>query len=62
MAGKKTAEADVSASAFTREQILASKKYAHRRDLVGVLLKADKEYTLDQVDALINEFMERKVK
>lgn len=62
MAGKKTAETDVSVSAFTKEQILVSKKYAHRRDLVGVLLKDDKKYTLEQVDTLINEFMERKVK
>ena len=45
---------------FTKEQILASKKYSNRRDVLGVIL-ADKNYTLEQVDSLLEKFMKGKV-
>lgn len=47
---------------FSKEQILASKKYSSRRDVLGVILADGKEYTLEQVDSLLKRFMERKVK
>lgn len=47
---------------FTKEQILSSKKYQHRKDVVNVLLKDDQSYTSDEVDKLIDDFMKRKVK
>ena len=49
-------------SVFSKEQILASKKYANRRDVLGVILADGKEYTFEQVDSLLKRFMERKVK
>lgn len=47
---------------FTKEQILASKKYSNRRDVLGAILKDDKTYTLEQVDSLLEKFMKGKVK
>lgn len=47
---------------FTKEQILASKRYSTRRDVLGAILADDKEYTFEQVDSLLKRFMERKVK
>lgn len=50
------------ATTFTKEQILKSKKYATRRDLVNVLLEDGKNYSLKEVDKLIDSFMKREVK
>lgn len=46
---------------FTKEQILAAKKYADRRDALGAILADGKEYTLNEVDALLEKFMKGKV-
>jgi hypothetical protein len=45
---------------FTKQKVLTFKRYANRRDLLSVLLKDGKEYTIEQVDSLINEFMTKK--
>lgn len=47
---------------FSKEQILSSKRYRDKKDLVNVLLKNEKSYSLDQVDDLIDKFMKGKVK
>ncbi len=48
---------------FTKQKILTFKRYANRRDLLSVLLKDGEEYTTDQVDGLIENFMKKgKVK
>lgn len=59
MAKKKTDEATV--SAYSKEQILASKKYENRRDALGVVLKNGEKYTLEKVDSLLEKFMKGKV-
>lgn len=46
---------------YTKEQLLASTKYANRRDLISALLENGKTYTLDKVDGLIKDFMKGKV-
>lgn len=46
---------------FSKERILGSKKYEYRRDVLGVLLDDDKEYTFDEVDSLLKKFMKGKV-
>lgn len=46
---------------FSKEQILASDRYANRRDLVDALLAND-SYTIDTVDKLIEEYMKGQVK
>ena len=50
-----------SAVTYTKEQILGSKKYKYRRDALGVVLADGKEYTTEEVDTLLNEFLKGKV-
>lgn len=49
------------APAFPKERILTFQRYAKRRDLLSVLLEDGKEYTHDQIDGLIKDFMKGKV-
>jgi len=53
---------DAEAASYTKDQLLRSKKYAARRDLLGALLEDGKTYTAAQVDREINQFLKRKVK
>lgn len=46
---------------FTKSQILSSKKYNDKRDLVNVLLKDERQYSFSEVDTLIDNFMKGKV-
>lgn len=46
---------------FHKERVLTFRRYADRRDLLSVLLEDGKEYTFDQIDGLINDFMKGKV-
>ena len=50
------------APVFTKAQLLASKKYAGRLDMINALLEDGETYTTDRVDALIKEYMEGEVK
>lgn len=47
---------------FTKEQILNSKKYASQKDIVSILLREGINYSLNEVNKLIAEFMKGKVK
>lgn len=47
---------------YTKDQLLASKKYAGRRDIVNALLDNNKQYTTDEVDTIIENYMKGKVK
>ena len=53
---------DAEAASYTKDQLLRSKKYTARRDLLGALLEDGKTYTAAQVDREINQFLKRKVK
>lgn len=46
---------------FPKERVLTFKRYADRCDLLSVLLEDGKEYTHDQIDGLIKDFMKGKV-
>lgn len=46
---------------YTKEQILLSYKYAKRRDLLNALLDDGREYTLDEVDSMMDKFLKGKV-
>lgn len=46
---------------FHKERVLTFKRYDDRRDLLSVLLEDGKEYTHDQIDGLIKDFMKGKV-
>lgn len=41
---------------FTKRNILTFQRYAKRRDLLSVLLEDGKEYTMEQVDSLLQNF------
>lgn len=45
---------------FTKEQIINSKIYADKKDVLNAILE-DKEYTKKQVDEVIKKFMKGKV-
>lgn len=68
MAARKTATTEAVVKSertepvFSKEQILASDRYANRRDLVDALLDTDKSYTLKTVDNLIEKYMKGQVK
>ena len=47
---------------FTKEQILASKKYADRKDVCNTVIPDDFHGTLKDVDTLIDKLMKGKVK
>lgn len=62
MAAKKETAATVESSAktepkFSKEQLAKSERYAGRRDAVSALLDDGKQYTIAEVDAIINKFM-----
>jgi hypothetical protein len=46
---------------FTKEQILASKKYANRRDALASILSDNFVGTCEKVDSLLKRFMKGKV-
>ena len=46
---------------YTKEQILASKKYSNRRDALGAILSDGCKYTFDKIDSLLEKFMKGKV-
>ena len=46
---------------FRGARLLTFKRSEERRDLLGALLDADKEYTFDEVEKRIDEFMKGKV-
>jgi hypothetical protein len=55
---KATAESSTkSEPKFTKEQIIRSSRFANRRDAVSACLDDDKQYTMKEVDEIINEFM-----
>lgn len=58
----KTKLAEQEVETFTKEQLLSAKKYSNRKDILGVLLEDGKEYSFEQVDTLMDDFMKGKVK
>ena len=47
---------------FTKEQVLSSYMYSHKRDALSFLLKGDKMYTHADIKTIIEDFMKGKVK
>jgi len=44
---------------FAKRNILTFRQYANRRDLLYVLLKDGEEYTMEQVDSLLQNFFKK---
>lgn len=53
---KKVVEATM--QTFTKEQLIKSKKYVHRRDALNALLQENKLYSFAEVDGILKEFEE----
>lgn len=47
--------------AFTREQLVESKRYKNRRDLLNALLDDSGAYTVAEVDKKISDYLGKKV-
>ena len=47
---------------YSKKKILKSKKYSDKQDLINALLKDDTQYSITEVDELINDFMKGAVK
>ncbi len=47
---------------FSKEQLMASEKYAGRRDLLNALLGDDKSYSINEADAAIERYPKGAVK
>ena len=57
-----TTEAVASADVYFKPSILKSKRFANRRDALSVLLKEDEPYTMEQVEKILDDFMNERVK
>ncbi len=61
IAAKKKTE-PIMESRFTKDQLIASKHFANRKDLLNVLLVKEQSYNIEEVQKLIEQFMKGKVK
>lgn len=52
---------DEKSGRYTKEDLLNSKRYRHRRDLLDAILENGKTYTIQEVDNKIDKFMKGKV-
>ncbi len=60
---KKKVEQEQAAKArYTKEQLIAAKRYAGKTDALRVVLRDGKSYTLIEADGMIEKFMKGKVK
>ena len=50
------------ASSFSKEQLLSSKRFQDRRDILNAVLKPDKQYTVEAVEQMIEKYMKGQVK
>lgn len=55
---KKTEDNNVK---HTKESIMSSSKYADCKDVINILLDNDTEYSIDEVDEMIDEFLKGEV-
>lgn len=46
---------------YTKSKLLVSKKYKNRIDLLTVILQDDNQYTIEEVDKAIKDFMNKKI-
>lgn len=46
---------------FTKEQIVESLKYKKYRDILTALLDDTKEYSFDEADFILKDYLEREV-
>lgn len=47
---------------FSKEQLLMSERFADRKDALNALLTSDKQYSISEVEKLLDNFLKGKVK
>ena len=53
---------EVIAEKYTKDAILRAEKLSWNKDVLNILLEDDKEYTLSEVEKIVNDFNTREVK
>lgn len=46
---------------FSKQQLLTSKKYAEKKDLINALLVDDRSYSMAEAEEILNGFLKGKV-
>lgn len=59
---KKTKTEKTAVRKFTKKQLLASKRFSDKKDLINALLSENKMYSIEEADKRITEFLKGKVK
>lgn len=49
-------------SLFSKEQLLAAKRFQDRKDIVNAILSPDEQYTVNAVEEMIEKYMKGQVK
>lgn len=52
---------EVATAKFSKQQLVASKKYSLHRDVLNALLEDGQVYTFGEVDRKLNDFLKGKV-
>lgn len=47
---------------YSKTQLVQSQKYKNKRDILNFILDDNKRYTFKEVDALVDNFLRKKVK
>lgn len=48
-------------TAYSKEQLIMSKKYKDRNDMLSALLEEDKQYTIKQAEEIMENYKKRRV-
>lgn len=51
----------IAETSYPKDKLLKSKQYVNRQDALTFLLKDGENYTFEQVDGLLDEFLKGKV-
>jgi len=59
---KNSKDLEVIEEKYTKDAILRAEKLSWNKDVLNILLEDDKEYTLSEVEKIVNDFNTREVK
>ena len=51
---------DMNVGMFTKEQVLKSKRFENRQDLLNAILTKEKLYNMDEVQTMLDEYLKGK--
>lgn len=58
MENKNTTKAEAK---FSKQQLIASKRFQRRRDVLAAVLQDDRRYTLDEAETAVQDFLGKEV-